>query len=90
MRALIFLFLMLITFSCFLNAQQWKLQQTGTETPFFDLFFIDTLHGWIVGDSGMILHTSNERVTWIQENIDQKLYRSTRKYNEVKKLFILH
>ena len=40
------------------------------------VFFIDDLNGWVVGDSGLVLKTTNGGLDWIElsNNINEKLY----------------
>ncbi|MBD3346141.1 MAG: hypothetical protein GF401_13875 [Chitinivibrionales bacterium] len=42
----------------------------------YDIFFTDSLHGWAVGDSGMILYSSNGGMSWEQQNssLDNTLF----------------
>ena len=37
----------------------WEDQISGTTNSLSDVYFIDDLNGWIVGDNGTILHTTN-------------------------------
>ncbi len=34
----------------------------------YDIYFVDTLHGWAVGDRGTILHTSDGGANWQRQN----------------------
>jgi photosystem II stability/assembly factor-like uncharacterized protein len=38
--------------------QHWNAQSAGTTLTLHDVFFVDELHGWAVGDQGVILHTA--------------------------------
>jgi photosystem II stability/assembly factor-like uncharacterized protein len=43
---------------------QWYQQNSGTTKNLNAMYFVDTNNGWIVGDSGIVLHTTNEGTTW--------------------------
>ncbi|MGH2575085.1 MAG: WD40/YVTN/BNR-like repeat-containing protein, partial [Ignavibacteria bacterium] len=52
-----------------LSAQEfWLRQQTPTTKFLYQCDFADSLFGWAVGDSGIILHTSNGGLNWIIQN----------------------
>ena len=46
---------------------QWYPQNSGTTQNLSKVQFVDANTGWAVGDSGLILHTSNGGVDWIQQ-----------------------
>jgi photosystem II stability/assembly factor-like uncharacterized protein len=46
----------------------WIRQTSNLNIPFNRVYFTDTLNGWIAGDSGIILHTSNGGNQWIIQN----------------------
>jgi photosystem II stability/assembly factor-like uncharacterized protein len=37
----------------------WTLQNSGTNSSLYDIFFLDNNNGWAVGENGTILHTIN-------------------------------
>ena len=39
------------------------------ETHFTDLHFADTVHGWIVGLEGLIVHTNDSGKTWERQEV---------------------
>jgi len=55
-------FLLLITQLCF---AQWYQQNSGTTKNLHAVHFIDANNGWVVGDSGTILKTTNLGNNWI-------------------------
>jgi photosystem II stability/assembly factor-like uncharacterized protein len=65
---LFFLTAFLIFFSLIGFAQvQWHIQNSGTNTPLFDVHFTDANNGWIAGNTGLILHTSNGGNNWDEQ-----------------------
>ncbi|MGB2868885.1 MAG: YCF48-related protein [Bacteroidota bacterium] len=48
----------------FLSAQVWQKQTSGVTTTLYDVFFVDSLRGWAVGESGTIIGTVNGGSTW--------------------------
>lgn len=46
------------------RAAGWTAQTSGTTAMLFSVDFVDSQHGWAVGDSGTILSTSNAGATW--------------------------
>ena len=49
----------------------WDLQYTYYPSFYYRarrIFFVDQYHGWIVGENGIVLHTSNGGVTSVEEN----------------------
>ena len=42
----------------------WEIQNSGVTDLLFDVTFIDTLHGWAVGDNSTIIATSDGGKTW--------------------------
>ena len=42
----------------------WQLQQSNTEANLRGVWFADSLNGWICGENGTILHTSNRGEIW--------------------------
>ncbi len=43
-------------------------QNSNVSLALEDLFFVDENRGWIAGDSGLILHTTNGGLNWIKQN----------------------
>lgn len=46
----------------------WSIQSRNTSGTLFDVAFVDTMRGWIVGDGGVVLHTSDGGKTWERQN----------------------
>jgi photosystem II stability/assembly factor-like uncharacterized protein len=57
-------FFLLVTQICF---AQWYLQNSGTTVKLNSIHFEDVNNGWVVGDSGLILHTTNGGQEWIPQ-----------------------
>jgi len=47
---------------------QWHAQDSGTSLDLEDLDFVDASRGWVVGDSGTILHTENGGTSWTAQS----------------------
>ncbi|MEO0079105.1 MAG: YCF48-related protein [candidate division WOR-3 bacterium] len=52
----------------------WTVQRFDTVFDFYDVYFADTLHGWVCGGSdrtlrGVILHTTDGGQTWTEQPI---------------------
>lgn len=48
--------------------EYWIRQPSPTNRWFIQSAFTDTLNGWVAGDSGVIIHTSNGGLTWVTQN----------------------
>ena len=46
---------------------QWVNQNSGTNLPLFDVHFTDASNGWIAGNTGLILYTSDGGVNWEEQ-----------------------
>lgn len=51
-----------------LSQDYWLKQDSPTTLNLTTCFFTDSLNGWIGGDSGLIFHTTNKGISWIQQN----------------------
>lgn len=67
MKSLFLLLSILISFNSF--AQNWSTQASGTIEKLESVFMINENEGWICGDAGVLLRTSNGGVNWTQVNI---------------------
>jgi hypothetical protein len=47
-----------------LFALEWEYQDSGVNTTLRDVCFVDSLTGWAVGDSGVIIHTNDGGNSW--------------------------
>ena len=67
MKSYLTVFLLFTTF--FLSAQTftWTEQNTPNSATLNDVYFVDDLTGWAVGDFGTILHTNNGGAIWTQQ-----------------------
>ncbi len=50
------------------GGESWNPVKLRTETAFMRIVFPDTSEGWLLGDNGEILHTSNGEVTFIDDD----------------------
>ncbi|MBZ0202331.1 MAG: T9SS type A sorting domain-containing protein [Ignavibacteria bacterium] len=50
------------------SSGNWLNQQSNVTSKLVKCYFADSLMGWVVGDSGTILHTSNGGINWIRQN----------------------
>jgi photosystem II stability/assembly factor-like uncharacterized protein len=69
MKNIKFLFLiisLILNFSLKTNAQ-WTTQKSGVTVDLYDVCFVDSLHGWIVGDSVTILATTDGGENWVKQ-----------------------
>ena len=68
MKKLYFLLVVSFLLQTKLFAQKgWVSQSSGTETGLNSVFFQDQFNGWIVGDSGILLRTTDGGETWISQ-----------------------
>jgi photosystem II stability/assembly factor-like uncharacterized protein len=68
MKKLILISLSFVFISFCTSAQRgWTLQSSGVTYDLYDVSFVDALNGWAVGESNMILHTTDGGVTWQQQ-----------------------
>jgi photosystem II stability/assembly factor-like uncharacterized protein len=49
-------------------SSQWYQQNTGTQSYLYDLEFVSVDTGWVVGQGGIILKTTDSGINWIQQN----------------------
>ena len=65
----IFGVLLLLSIAPFALAQKaWEtVSESKWQASFWDVFFVDAQHGWIVGSSATILHTNDGGETWNQQ-----------------------
>jgi len=57
--------LLLITYAE-VSAQNWELQNSGTKATLRSISFVDSLHGYVVGDSSTMLKTTNGGKNWLK------------------------
>ncbi len=64
MRSVFFIILIVLITSSELPAQHWVMQTSPNRTRLNRVAFVDTSNGWAVGNSGLIIHTSNHGISW--------------------------
>jgi len=47
----------------------WRVEEIGVRNNLNGIFFIDSLNGWVVGDRGMILHTTDAGRSWSRQTL---------------------
>ena len=60
----------------------WNRVNIPTTRYLRSVCFVDSLYGWVAGDSGTIMHTTNGGATWIQQGIQTS--------NEIEYVFFLN
>ncbi|MBM3713907.1 MAG: T9SS type A sorting domain-containing protein [Actinobacteria bacterium] len=61
--------LIILFCSRFTIAQNWELQNSGTKATLRSVSFVDSLHGYVVGDSSTVLKTTNGGKNWLKLSI---------------------
>ena len=59
-----FAFAFLLLCSSLFGNGSWYFQDSGVTNDLFGVYFLDTLQGWVCGDSGVILHTIDGGDNW--------------------------
>jgi len=49
-------------------AQSWSVQNSGTTSDLFSVCFTSSLNGWVAGQNGTVLHTTNGGVSWAESH----------------------
>ena len=57
----------LLTIAHYVNAQWESQNPKPSDSPLYDIQFIDENHGWAVGEYGTILHSSNGGKGWVEQ-----------------------
>ena len=52
------------------NSGMWRVEESGVRNNLNGLFFLDSLNGWVVGDRGMILHTTDGGKSWMRQMLN--------------------
>jgi len=52
----------------------WSINQTPVQDDLRKIFFVDSSYGWIAGDSGVILRTTNSGLNWNLQNRNNTYY----------------
>jgi photosystem II stability/assembly factor-like uncharacterized protein len=79
-KIILILFLMLINSSAF-GQNFWERIPSPTDKYLRTLQFVDSLRGWVAGDSGLIFYTSDGGVSWVQQESNTT--------NQIVRLFFL-
>lgn len=75
MKKTLFIFLVITLYN--ISAQEWKKQNSPTSEALYDVFFIDKMKGWAVGNNGVVLRTTDSGNPWIkQESGTKEMLRS--------------
>jgi len=67
-KTFFFLFLIIFIYSNIYSQQYWYRVSSPTVRTLKKCHFPDRVHGWVVGESGIIVHTSNRGETWVVQN----------------------
>jgi photosystem II stability/assembly factor-like uncharacterized protein len=81
-RFYLFLPLLLFFQAASYSQGSWERIPAPTSQYLKSVCFVDSLYGWIAGDSGTILHTTNGGVSWVSQD--------THSFNEVDDVFFLN
>lgn len=86
--------LLLILYVCFcvitLQAQSsWSVQQSGTGAALYGVDFLDEDNGMAVGESGVILRTSNGGITWESMNSGVNLTLNSVSYMDADNIIVV-
>lgn len=61
--------ILLLLISCFSLPQgSWEKIKTQTDFNLLKVFYLDSLHCWVAGDSGVIMFSSDQGSTWEMQN----------------------
>lgn len=78
----IFTTFLLICFSILLFAQEW-------ENPFWDVFQLDSLNVWIVGENGAIINTKDAGNSWNDYSIDTSIFLGSVCFNTMQTGYVI-
>jgi photosystem II stability/assembly factor-like uncharacterized protein len=79
-----FLYLSMMLLACIVSPAQgtWEKINIPTHHYLKSVYFTDSLYGWVAGDSGTILHTTDGGVSWLMQDCHS--------FNEVVDVFFLN
>jgi photosystem II stability/assembly factor-like uncharacterized protein len=63
-----FICLFFISLTIHISHSQWVQQTSGVTSPLYDAHFINQNTGWVCGDNGTIIKTTNGGLNWITQN----------------------
>lgn len=64
----IYLLILLLNFNSY--PQIWEIQKQNENIDYYSILFLDTLNGWVTGDSGTLLKTTDGGQNWVNNNLD--------------------
>jgi len=64
----------LLTLNTAFSQQYWQKIAKPVNRDLSKCWFVDSLNGWAIGDSGTIIHTSNGGYNWVMQNAKVKGY----------------
>ena len=75
MKIKLFALIVITGITAILNAQNfWLNSYSPTNINLKKATFTDSLTGWVCGDSGLIIHTTNGGQNWIRQNSNTKAF----------------
>ncbi len=75
MKKLLLIISIFLISQTYIRAQgSWSLFQTPVQDDLRKIFFVDSTYGWIAGDSGVILKTTNSGLNWSLQNRNTSYY----------------
>ena len=66
--------LTILLFTVSISYSQWFVQNSGTTSNLTSLYFIDTETGYVCGDNGCLLKTTNGGTLWLPSSLDTNLH----------------
>jgi len=67
-KKILYIILFLALFLQLHSKNGWYKQNSGTNKFLYDVCFVDSLSGWVVGDGGLILRTTDGGENWIEQD----------------------
>ena len=55
------------------SAGRWEIQDSGVENTLLDVTFVDDMHGWAIGERGVIISTTDGGNTWTRQSSGYEL-----------------
>jgi len=62
-----------VIFTTQLLSQSWTIQKSGVSFALRSVCFVDSINGWAIGDSSVIISTSNGGINWKQHPLIDSL-----------------
>lgn len=73
-RSFVVLFFSAVPLLSSYSADNWLSQQTNVNMKFTKCIFVNVSVGWVAGDSGVILHTTNGGLNWVRQTTGISYY----------------